>query len=64
MRADEARLARSLTGNWRTEHLFALSLALDRYDFLRAQISACESMIDATVVPLARVSVVPPKFRS
>lgn len=59
VRADEARLARSLTGNWRTEHLFALSLALDRYDFLRAQISACESMIDAAVVPLARVSVVP-----
>lgn len=58
VRADEARLARSLTGNWRTEHVFALTLALQRYDFLQAQIADCEVAIDKALIPLPRVAVV------
>jgi hypothetical protein len=42
LRADEATVARSLHGNWRDEHLFALAQALAHYDFLGEQISACD----------------------
>ena len=45
VKADEASIARSLRGNWRDEHLFALEQALQRYDMLQAQIEACESRI-------------------
>lgn len=42
LRADEATVARSLYGNWRAEHLFALAQALAHYDFLSDQIAACD----------------------
>ena len=45
LRADEATVARSLHGNWRTEHLFALSQALAHYDFLTTQIHSCDRQI-------------------
>ena len=65
VRADEARSARSLTGNWRTEHVFALTLALQRYEFLQAQIAHCEAAIDKALIPLPRVEVVPmPPFQT
>ena len=38
-------VARSLHGNWRNEHLFALDQALAHYDFLNAQIAACDQAI-------------------
>lgn len=47
LKADEQTLARALHGNWREEHLFALELALQRYDFFQAQIRACEQRIAA-----------------
>ena len=34
LRSDEGTVARSLQGNWREEHLFALTQALAHYDFL------------------------------
>ena len=40
LRASEASVALRLHGNWREEHLFALSQALDHYDFLAKQIPA------------------------
>ena len=46
-KADEATIAASLRGNWRAEHLFALTQALARHDMLQAQIEACEARIDA-----------------
>lgn len=42
LRADEATVARSLYGNWREEHLFALAQALAHYDFINEQITACD----------------------
>lgn len=45
LRADEATVARSLHGNWRGEHLFALAQALAHYDFIDEQISACDQQI-------------------
>ena len=49
MKADEATVARSLRGNWRDEHLFALAQALERYDFLARQIEQCEGRVMATM---------------
>ncbi|QIT55927.1 IS110 family transposase [Aquisalimonas sp. 2447] len=45
LRADEATVARSLHGNWRVEHLFALEQALAHFDFLEQQIGACDRAI-------------------
>lgn len=45
VRADEDTVARSLRGTWRAEHLFALAQALERHDFLDAQIARCEAHI-------------------
>jgi len=45
LRSDEATVARSLHGNWRTEHLFSLTQALAHYDFLNSQIAACDDAI-------------------
>jgi transposase len=44
-RADEQMIAGSLEGHYREEHLFALSQAVERYDFLGRQIEACEAAI-------------------
>lgn len=55
LRADEATVARSLYGNWRSEHLLALSQALAHYDFLGQQISECDRAIEQA---LARLPVV------
>lgn len=49
VKADQATIARSLTGNWREEHLHALGQALERYDFFAAQIEACEQRILASL---------------
>ena len=53
VKADEATVARSLRGNWRDEHLFALAQALERYDFLARQIEQTEGRILATMTVLA-----------
>lgn len=52
LRADEATVARSLHGNWRTEHLFALRQALEHYDFLEQQIDACDRAIATSLTAL------------
>jgi len=54
LRADEATVARSLHGNWRDEHLFALAHALAHYDFLGEQISACDHQISQALAALPK----------
>ena len=49
VKADELTIARSLRGNWRDEHLFALAQALARYDFLQSQLRACQQRVRATL---------------
>ena len=49
VKADEATLARSLRGNWREEHLFALEQAVERYDLHTGQIVRCEERIGEAV---------------
>ena len=56
LRADEATVARSLHGNWRDEHLFALTQALAHYDFLGEQLSACDRMISQALKSLPNLS--------
>jgi transposase len=54
LKADEAAVANSLTGNWREEHLFALEQALATHDFLGTQISACDGKITQALQMLGR----------
>jgi len=52
LRADEATVARSLYGNWRNEHLFALTQALAHYDFAIEQIRECDHVISEVLANL------------
>jgi transposase len=52
MKADKATLVKSLQGNFRAEHLFALEQALAGYDFFKAQMQACEEKIEACLQTL------------
>ena len=49
VKADEATIAASLRGTWRTEHLHALEQALERYDLMSRQIDRTERLVDALV---------------
>jgi hypothetical protein len=39
-------IAKSLQGNWRAEHLFALKQALDAFDFVGRQLGECDQEIE------------------
>ena len=61
VKADHATVARSLHGNWREEHLFALRQALEQHDFLKNQIAACDAAIVDALAAVASVpAAVPP----
>jgi len=45
--ASEEEIARSLCGNWRAEHLFALKQALQIYEFYQRQLQDCDAQIEA-----------------
>ena len=53
VKADEETIARSLEGNWRDEHLFAVEQGLERYDLPTRQIERAEARIEALVETLA-----------
>ena len=42
IRASRDEIAKSLQGNWRIEHLFALKQALDAFDFIGTQLAECD----------------------
>jgi transposase len=46
IRASADEIARSLHGNWRAEHLFALKQALELFDFYGTQLTACDREIE------------------
>ncbi len=52
LHADAVTVARSLYGNWRKEHLFALTQALTHYDFVIEQIHECDQAIGQTLIDL------------
>jgi transposase len=43
----EEEIAKSLCGNWRSEHLFALEQALQMYEFTHRQLRECDEKIEA-----------------
>jgi transposase len=45
-------IAKSLQGNWRTEHLFALQQALDAFDFIATQLAQCDQHIETQMQSL------------
>ena len=61
LRADEETVARSLQGNWREEHLFSLTQALEHYDFLDQQIRDCDRLIEKQLVELPQLAENPPE---
>ena len=52
IRASEDEIARSLQGNWRAEHLFALKQALNAFDFCGTQLAGCDAQIQAQLQTL------------
>lgn len=46
IRASVDEIAKSLRGNWRTEHLFALKQALNMFDFIGTQLAECDVAIE------------------
>jgi transposase len=53
-RAPEEKIAASLTGNYRAEHLFALRQNLELFDTIQRQIQDCDSEIESLLLRLAR----------
>jgi transposase len=47
IRASDEDIAKSLQGNWRSEHLFALKQAMDAFDFGAKQLLECDGLIEA-----------------
>src|ERR1039457_2693258 len=45
IRASEADIVKSLQGNWRAEHLFALKQAVNLYDSYQTSIAECDSQL-------------------
>ena len=46
IRASVDEIAKSLQGNWRAEHLFALKQALGAFDFVGTQLAECDREIE------------------
>jgi transposase len=52
IRAGTEEIAKSLQGNWRAEHLFALKQALALFDFIGTQLTECDGEIEAQLESL------------
>ena len=52
IKASEAEIAKSLEGNWRAEHLFALRQALAGFDFCVSQLLECDTEIERVLTEL------------
>ena len=52
IRASVDEIAKSLVGNWRLEHLFALKQALAGFDFTATQLTECDQQIEAQLESL------------
>lgn len=46
MKQSKETLAKSLEGNWKTEHLFTLKQSLSAFDFIKEQMRECEVQIE------------------
>jgi transposase len=50
--ASTAEIAKSLQGNWRAEHLFALKQAMGLFDFIGTQLNECDREIEQQLITL------------
>jgi len=50
--ASKAEIAKSLQGNWRSEHLFALKQAMGLFDFIGTQLDECDREIEQQLITL------------
>jgi hypothetical protein len=55
-KSSAAVIAKSLVGNYRDEHLFALAQAVALYDTYQAQLAACDDRIEQYLASLERVT--------
>ena len=55
-KSSAAVIAKSLEGNYREEHLFALEQAVALYDTYQAQLAACDARIEQYLVSLEHVT--------
>lgn len=53
IRATEEEIAKSLQGNWREEHLFALKQAVSLYDAYAAELAECDRQLESMLAALA-----------
>jgi transposase len=51
--SSEEEIAKSLCGNWRSEHLFALGQALQMYEFTHRQLRDCDAKIEGCLQAFA-----------
>lgn len=61
--ASHDKIAASLKGNWRAEHLFALKQALDMFDFIGTQLAECDQQIEQQLQSLQTHDGDPPKAK-
>lgn len=54
IRASRDDVVKSLMGNWREEHLFALRVAIDLYDAYHVQMQACDIQLSSMLTALER----------
>jgi transposase len=54
VKASAEKITKSLTGNWRDEHLFVLAQALAMYDSLAVRITECDHKTEALLATLGR----------
>jgi transposase len=54
IKASEEEIAKSLQGNWRGEHVFALKQALAVFDFCGAQLGECDVEIESRLKALGK----------
>lgn len=63
IQASEEEIAKSLQGNWRSEHLFALKQALAKFDFIGTQLAEVDLEIEGQLRVLQTHEGEPPKAR-
>lgn len=63
IRASEADIAKSLQGNWREEHRFALKQAVALYDAYGEQLADCDRQLETMLAALAHHSGEPGKAK-
>jgi transposase len=59
-RSSEQTIAKSLVGNYRVEHLFALRQAVELYEFYQSKITDCERAINAQLATYPDTAAGPP----